>query len=89
MRTVLLVAGLFAAGSASAQPPGPAGAGPGSAEAARLLSTGLDTLCSGFLRRPDASSAKLEELAAKAGFSPGASDPYGPVGQAIPARRRR
>lgn len=84
MRTVLLIVGLFAAGAASAQPPGPPGAAPGSAEAARLLSTGLDTLCSGFLRRPDASSAKLEALAAKAGFSPGASDPYGPVGQAIP-----
>ena len=84
MRTVLLLAGLLAAGSASAQPPGPAVAGPMSAEAARLLSSGLDALCSGFLRRPDAAPAKLEALAAKAGFSPGASDPYGPVGQAIP-----
>lgn len=84
MRTVLLLAGLLAAGSASAQPPAPAGAAPGNAEAARRLGAGLDTLCSGFLRRPDASSAKLEALAAKAGFSPGAPDPYGPVGQAIP-----
>jgi hypothetical protein len=51
---------------------------------ARVLESGLNSVCSPFLAHSAMSPEALAALAAKAGYLPGAPDPYGPIGQAIP-----
>ena len=70
-------------GVAAAQPPIAAGPGPADPAMAARLASGLDGLCAGFLAKPTASTTAVEALAKRAGYTVGAPDPYGSVGQAI------
>ncbi|HEY1929712.1 MAG TPA: hypothetical protein VGG92_19770 [Caulobacteraceae bacterium] len=71
-----LIASACAAQPALAQPADPS--------TPRLLSAGMEHLCSEFLAKPAAKPDAIEAMAADAGFKSGAQGKYGPVGQAIP-----